>query len=510
MGDNDRHHQQHHATSSGSIVSDNKDAKRDGTQLLTSVNTLIQDFRKHSFRSKSYSASGRCFILLVDLLDKYYQSNATRESVGDATSSTVSSSAYHDVKVILAVKKCIISFLLSFRANSLGQVTATDDSGDDDEKKPCVEFSPYCILASFLETQPQTGNQTVSFRSTTGSLAGGTVSSPPSPPHNSSSFMTASGQSYCSMNLTDMFAVLLKVLEQESSWDLVKLVINGLTKIISQNPSMITATKSSDCYRRHLSIANDIAFTVCKIIKTEDPSKRFPEDFQTTSGMLTTPGGTKKHKGDFDCLVYPLLESLIVYGKLLEGSIQTMMVEVFRDGLKNRHYVKNAVHALTCCLMEMQDQKVIKILPDILLKISQISATKAMAGPKMSFLSTLILFPKLYSSWIDDQYLCIFGIAMPYTNYSKSVTCDICLPLLCTNLFFYFLYSRPSIDQRFDEFTVALAHRVIALWFLNCKVHLRAGLSRFIRKNLLQNIHSIAVEDDIRDRAQSCGQQPRR
>ena len=117
MGDNDRHHQQHHA-SSGSIVSDNKDAKRDGTQLLTSVNNLIQDFRKHSFRSKSYSASGKCFILLVDLLDKYYQSNGTRESVGDATSSTVSSSAYQDVKVVLSVKRSIISFLLSFRANS--------------------------------------------------------------------------------------------------------------------------------------------------------------------------------------------------------------------------------------------------------------------------------------------------------------------------------------------------------------------------------------------------------
>lgn len=68
-------------------------------------------------------------------------------------------------------------------------------------------------------------------------------------------------------------------------------------------------------------------------------------------------------------------------------------------------------------------------------------------------------------------------------------------------------YSRPNIDQRFDEFTVALAHRVIALWFLNCKVQLRRELSKFIRKSLSQNLHAISVEDGVRERTQSVGGQ---
>jgi len=226
---------------------------------------------------------------------------------------------------------------------------------------------------------------------------------------------------------------------------------------------------------------------ICRIIKNEDPSKRFPEEFQPLT--TNTPGGNKPHKSDFDCHLYPLLESLIVYGKVLEGGTQALVLEMFKEGIKNRNYVIHAVHALTCCLMEMQDQNIKKVLHEILLRLSQNSATKAMAGPKMAFFSTLVMFPNLYSSWIADQYLCVIGTVIPYANYSD----------------------RPTQDQRFDEFTVALAHRVIALWFLNCKVPQRIQLSKYIRTCLMRNIHTINVEDGMaRDRAQSVGQNPKR
>ena len=75
------------------------------------------------------------------------------------------------------------------------------------------------------------------------------------------------------------------------------------------------------------------------------------------------------------------------------------------------------------------------------------------------------------------------------------------------------MFSRPSADQGFDEFTAALAHRVIALWFLHCKVQLRMSLAKYIRFSLSRPIADITNEEasrDFRDRSQSMGHQARR
>ena len=61
------------------------------------------------------------------------------------------------------------------------------------------------------------------------------------------------------------------------------------------------------------------------------------------------------------------------------------------------------------------------------------------------------------------------------------------------------------LPPRFDEFTIALAHRVIAMWFLNCKLEARMQFASYIRKNLVQNLHSVTSEDDMRGRSHSVG-----
>lgn len=33
--------------------------------------------------------------------------------------------------------------------------------------------------------------------------------------------------------------------------------------------------------------------------------------------------------------------------------------------------------------------------------------------------AALVLFPQMYSSFTADQYMSIFAIAIPYTNYSE-------------------------------------------------------------------------------------------
>ncbi|XP_023241139.1 tuberin-like [Centruroides sculpturatus] len=64
----------------------------------------------------------------------------------------------------------------------------------------------------------------------------------------------------------------------------------------------------------------------------------------------------------------------------------------------------------------------------------------------------LIRLPQLYVNFVEDQYMSIFAIALPYTN------------------------------PKFDQYTVALAHRVIAMWFLKCRIPFRRDFASFITK----------------------------
>jgi hypothetical protein len=129
--------------------------------------------------------------------------------------------------------------------------------------------------------------------------------------------------------------------------------------------------------------------------------------------------------------------------------------------------------------MEMQDQRFIRLLPQIMLDISKMAAAKSLAVPKLTFLSTLVLFPQLYCNFTQNEHMCIFAIAIPYTNYGE-----------------------------FPEFTVSLAHRVIALWFLNCKMlpAARKAFVEYVRNNLVKHIENLAREDrEMRNRSQSVG-----
>merc|ERR1719187_2777 len=83
-------------------------------------------------------------------------------------------------------------------------------------------------------------------------------------------------------------------------------------------------------------------------------------------------------------------------------------------------------------------------LPSVLLRLSQIAPTASMAVPVLEFLSTLVRLPKLFANFVEDQYLSVFAIALPYT--------------------------------------------VIALWFIKCRPKFRKGFVSFITKALKANL----------------------
>lgn len=65
--------------------------------------------------------------------------------------------------------------------------------------------------------------------------------------------------------------------------------------------------------------------------------------------------------------------------------------------------------------------------------------------------SALTQLPMVYASFVDKQYLSIFAITSPFTNPFK-----------------------------YNHYTVSLAHYVIGVWFLKCRLPIRINSVAFI------------------------------
>ena len=74
--------------------------------------------------------------------------------------------------------------------------------------------------------------------------------------------------------------------------------------------------------------------------------------------------------------------------------------------------------ALTACSLEMK-KTMHSMIGEVLLRLSKIALTKHVAAPMLEFLSTLIRVPEIFRSFIDDQYLTVFAIALRFTNPFK-------------------------------------------------------------------------------------------
>uniref|UniRef100_A0A8D3EAK6 Tuberin n=1 Tax=Scophthalmus maximus TaxID=52904 RepID=A0A8D3EAK6_SCOMX len=156
--------------------------------------------------------------------------------------------------------------------------------------------------------------------------------------------------------------------------------------------------------------------------------------------LKKTPEGFSRT--DVQLAVVPVLTAITSYHNYLEQSRQRELVQCLETGLIYR-CAKQCVVALTMCTVEMPDI-MIKLLSALIVKLTHISATVAM------------LFPKLYFQFI--QYVSVFAISLPYTNPSK-----------------------------FNQYIVSLAHHVIAMWFIRCRLPFRKDFVQYITKGLRSN-----------------------
>uniref|UniRef100_A0A8B9TS65 Tuberin n=1 Tax=Anas platyrhynchos TaxID=8839 RepID=A0A8B9TS65_ANAPL len=189
-------------------------------------------------------------------------------------------------------------------------------------------------------------------------------------------------------------------------------------------------------------------------------------DKKTTDRLHGTPEGFSRT--DLHLAVVPVLTALISYHNYLDKAKQREIVYCLEHGLIYR------------CMPDI----IIKALPVLIVKLTHISATANMAIPLLEFLSTLARLPHLYRNFAAEQYASVFAISLPYTNPSK-----------------------------FNQYIVCLAHHVIAMWFIRCRLPFRKDfvpyITKGLRSNVLLSFDDTPEKDSFRARSTSLNERPK-
>ncbi|KAF4075380.1 hypothetical protein AMELA_G00234040 [Ameiurus melas] len=338
-----------------------------------------------------------------------------------------------------SVRLQVFEFLLLMRADSLHRLGVPNKDG-------VLRFSPYCYCdVGGTEKREAEKKPPGTVSSPTGSPA------PAAPP---TSIRTA-----C-LPYSLAFSVLLQCLKMESDWKVLKLVLDKMPWTLQYKVLLLTSPCSVD----------QLCSTLCSMVTDRLISER----------LKRTPDGFSRT--DVQLAVVPVLTALASYHSYLEQSRQRELVQCLETGLIYR-CAKQCVVALTMCTVEMPDI-MIKLLPALIVKLTHISATVAMAPPMLEFLSTLVRLPHLYANFVAEQYVSVFAISLPYTNPSK-----------------------------FNQYIVSLAHHVIAMWFIRCRMPFRKDFVQYITKGLRSNallpFDDTHEQSSFRARSTSLNERPR-
>ncbi|KAG9337414.1 hypothetical protein JZ751_028835 [Albula glossodonta] len=347
--------------------------------------------------------------------------------------------------------------------------------------------------------------------------------------------------------------------DRETDWKVLKLVLDKMPSMLQYKVLILTSPCSTD----------QLCSTLCTMV-TSPATHPSLSVHQVTDRLISerlrkTPDGFSRT--DVQLAVVPVLTALTSYHSYLEqsrqvrpdpllrncalscasllsisGALPRELVQCLETGLIYR-CAKQCVVALTMCTVEMPDI-MIKLLPALIVKLTHISATVTMASPMLEFLSskpppltrprpnsavlwdnagpkfglvcsrrasvfpplclscshggagnaavhcgvavwTLVRLPHLYANFVAEQYVSVFAISLPYTNPSK-----------------------------FNQYIVSLAHHVIAMWFIRCRLTFRKDFVQYITKGLRSNallpFDDTHEQSSFRARSTSLNERPKR
>ncbi|XP_041363648.1 tuberin-like isoform X2 [Gigantopelta aegis] len=331
------------------------------------------------------------------------------------------------------VRKAVIEALLQLRSDSLHRLGLIDRGSDAH-----FAYTRYIVCKESEEKDDEV---------------------PASPTTSSTSCPWYQAPSVISYN--EAFKLFIMCLEHEFDWDVLKCVLEKLPLVL-QNKTLILSAEHC--------LVDILCHRLCSMVN--DRCLGFPEKLQSLPPKFT--------RSDFHTYIFPVLAAMVTYHDYLDRNRQRELIKCLEFGLVSK-CAKVCVSALRISSLEMQDV-MMRQLPSVLLSLSKISATISMAIPVLAFLSSIVRLQNLYVNFVEDQYMSVFAIALPYTNPFK-----------------------------FSHYTVSLAHHVIAIWFIRCRLPFRKAFVKFIQKSLKANVLQQFEENsmlhlqnqDSRDRSRS-------
>ncbi|XP_037077168.1 tuberin-like [Pollicipes pollicipes] len=243
------------------------------------------------------------------------------------------------------------------------------------------------------------------------------------------------------LSLTPLRLAVIAALGHERHYDLLSTLLLRVPRLL-ENKALVLSEQGGD--------VDYFAQAMCQLSADITP---------VLCGRLTHLPDTFK-TSDLQSLVYPILVSLTSYHNNMSMPMHRRLIGSLESGLRSR-CAPQCMAALTVCALGMREAMA-KLIHDVLISMSRLSSTVAMGNSVLEFLSTLIRIPKVYSRFNEEQYMSIFAIVLPYTNPAK-----------------------------FNHYIVSLAHHVIAMWFLKCKVKYRRCFVKYIIKGLKTNFSNI-------------------
>ncbi|KAL5510981.1 hypothetical protein ACEPAG_3700 [Sanghuangporus baumii] len=249
--------------------------------------------------------------------------------------------------------------------------------------------------------------------------------------------------------VSDYMDELVEIIKAERDWEVLSYVLVHL-------PTQL-ANKHFWCGPRARESIAKLLNELCQSIKAGTLGKYIPqEEWPTLSKTRDAVG-----------LAYHTLTVLISYHSIFDPSRRKALIEVLRMGLSGvGDTVVVCMHALNLCAYEMETT-VVKELPSIFEKLTQIVSNPSIAVHILTFLGNLNSLPNIYSNFTDDDFKLVFAVALQYLQHHNRLETAREMPF--------------SLSQHLR----IMSYYVLYLWFLTLKLADRPRHVPFIVRQLL-------------------------
>lgn len=427
----------------------------EAADVIAAVAGLIRIFKKKLWELPSIHAI-QAYKILILCMEHHYRKQAIMDGV-----SRVRLQIFEMIFEMRANSKCQLGFLS----------TPTRNNGEEEDSFSSMlpQYTPYVLVNDkhsqrFSSADEQGEDDPEQRLNDSNTVISSETANEDSDLTSKDSTIVVSDQSSMSkvevthLSLIQAAMTVIVAMNKEKDWEVLRLILERVPQVL-QNRALILSRDGNNI--------NYFALALCALVT--DKNLGLPESLRNTPAKFT--------RSDFQSYVFPVLGNLASYHKYLEAPVQQKVIKCLELGVLSRCAGPLCVSALTLCVLEMRDS-MIKLLREVMLNLSKITATVQNAQPILEFLSTLLHLPKVYASFVSDQYMSIFAIAIPYTNPFK-----------------------------FNHYIVSLAYHVIAMWFLKCRLPFRRHFVPFISKNL--NMILANEEAATRRRSASASEQGR-